>query len=81
MAQALTTSLNSMHLPQHDPLVHKRLLHNLVFKHAGEYFQATHTLAPLSLARTSSKTTLALFILHPQSNGFLPLFLGNFEPN
>jgi hypothetical protein len=74
-------NLNSMPPPQHDLLVHKCILHNLVFKRAQEYFWATRALAPLSFAPTSFNTTLVLFILHPQSSGFLPFFFKNYEPD
>jgi len=38
-------------------------------------------LAPLSLAPTSSNTTFTLTALHPESNGYFPLFLEDYELN
>jgi hypothetical protein len=77
-AQVLT-SLNSMPLPQHDPRVHKHLFHSLVLGCAKEYVRATCVLAPLFLTSTSSNTTSIIFTLHPQLDGFLPLFLEEYE--
>jgi hypothetical protein len=37
-AQALLISLNSIPFPQHDPLTHKCMFHNLALGYAGEYF-------------------------------------------
>jgi hypothetical protein len=45
-AQALMASLNSMPRPQYDFLAHKRILHNLIFKSAHEYFRTARVLAP-----------------------------------
>jgi hypothetical protein len=70
-----------MLLPQHDPPVHKHLLHSLVFGHAGEYFRIVHALTPLSFAPTYSNTTLVFFSLHLQSDGFLPFSLEHYKPN
>jgi hypothetical protein len=56
-------------------LAHKHLLHSLTFRHAREYSQATHILAPFFLAPTFFDTTLALSTLHLESNGYFPLFL------
>ncbi len=36
-AQLWRVGLSSMLLPQNDPLAHKHHLHNLVFRHVGEY--------------------------------------------
>jgi hypothetical protein len=57
------------------------LFHSVTFGRAREYFRATHALAPFSPARTSFNTTLALTTLHPESNGYFPLFLKDYEPN
>jgi hypothetical protein len=59
-AQALVTSLSLVFLSQHDPTIHKYLLHHLIFKRVGEYFRATHALAPFSPTPMSLDTTLVL---------------------
>jgi hypothetical protein len=41
----------------------------------------THVLAPLSLTPTSFDTTSTLIALHPESNGYFPLFLEDCELN
>jgi hypothetical protein len=66
---------------QHDPLIHKRLFHNLVFRHAEEYSRTTSVLASFSLASTSFDTTLTFIVLHPKSNSFFLFFLEDYEPN
>jgi hypothetical protein len=80
-AQVLIASLNLVTPPQHDLLAHKHLLHSLVFRRAKEYFRATCVLTPLSPTSTYANTTLAVFTLHPQLDGFLPLFLEDSKPN
>jgi len=65
--------------PRHDLPAHKRLFHNLAFGCARKYFQVVYTLAPFSPTPTSFDTTLVLFALHLESDGFLPLFLKNYE--
>jgi hypothetical protein len=44
-----------------------------------EYFQVAHVIAPLFLTLTVFVTTLVFFALHPQSYGFLPLFLKDYK--
>ncbi len=49
------------------------------FRRVREDFQATHTLAPFSFTHTSSNTTLAFIALHLKSNGYIPLFLEDYD--
>jgi len=78
-SQDFATSLSLVSLPQHDPIILKHLPHNLVLEFAGECFQTTHVLAPLSLAPTSFDTTSTFIVLHLESNGYFPLFLENYK--
>jgi hypothetical protein len=68
-----------MPFPQHDPLAHKHLFHNLLFECVGEYFRATYTLALFPLTPMSSDTTLVLTTLHPKLDGYFSLFLEVYE--
>jgi hypothetical protein len=70
---------SSIPFPQHDPPPHKRLLRSLAFKCVGEYFWATHVVTPFSFTPTSFVTTLALIALHPKLDGYLSLFLKDYE--
>jgi hypothetical protein len=72
-------SSSLMPLPQYDPPTHKCLLCSLVFGRIGEYFKATHTLAPFSPAPTSFNTILVLIALHPNLDGYFPFFLKNYK--
>jgi hypothetical protein len=74
-------SSNLLLLPQHDPPTHKCLFHNLVLRCVGEYFRATHALAPFSPAPISSNTTSALTALHLDSDGYFLFFLKDYELN
>jgi hypothetical protein len=78
-AQALVTSLSSMFIPQHDPIVHKHFFHSLVHGRVEEYFRATHVLRPFSFTPMSSNATLIFTSLHPKSNGFSPFFLKDYK--
>jgi hypothetical protein len=78
-SEALVTSLSSILLPQHDPLTHKHLLRSLTLGRAREYFRATCTLAPFSLAPTSFNTTLTFTTLHFKSNDHFPFSLEDYE--
>jgi hypothetical protein len=80
-AQALATSSTLVLPPQHDPTTHKHLLCSLVLGHAREYSRTTQVLAPFSLEPTSFETTLALIILHLESDGFFLLFLEDYKLN
>ncbi len=52
---------------------------SLVFGHAREDFQVTHILAPFSLTHASFNTTLVFTALHLKSNGYIPLFLEDYD--
>jgi hypothetical protein len=78
-AQALSANSSSISFPQHDPPIHKCLLHNLTFRHAREYSWATRILAPFSFAPMSFNTTLTLTTLHCKSNGYFFLFLKDYK--
>ncbi len=78
--QVLATNLSSTP-PQHDLLTHKCFLQNFIFECVGEYFWATHVLTPFFFAPTWFNTTLALIVLHIESNGFFPFFVKNYESN
>jgi hypothetical protein len=67
--------------PQHDPLTHKRLFHNLILGGAGEYSQTIRTLTPFSPTPTSSNTTSTFIALHLKSNGYFSFYLKNYEPD
>jgi len=68
-----------MPLPQHDPPTYKCLIHNIVIGRVRDYFKATHTLAPFSLAPTSSDTTLVFIALHLELDGYFLLFLKDYK--
>jgi hypothetical protein len=78
-AQALLANSNTIPFLQHDPPTHKHMLRNLTLGRVEEYSQAVHALAPFSLAPTSSDTTSFFIALHPESDGYFPLFLENYE--
>ncbi len=77
--QSLAKSSNLVPFPQNDPTTHKRLFPILILKCLREYSRATHALAPFSPTPMSFDTTLVLTALHPESNGYFPLFLKNYE--
>jgi hypothetical protein len=66
---------------QHDPPTHECLLHSLVLGCVGEYFRATHALAPFSPAPISSNTTLIFTALHLDLDGYFLFFLKDYEPD
>jgi len=78
-AQVLLTNSSSTPFPQHDPLTHECLFHNLALGRAREYSWAAHILAPFSLTPTSFDTILALIALHLESNGYFPFFFKDYE--
>ncbi len=80
-AEALSTNLNLILFPQHDPPTHKCLLHSLTLGYVGEYFQVVRVLAPFTLTPTSSNTTSTLTALHLESNGYFLFFLEDYEPD
>ncbi len=80
-AQTLAIDFSSMLLPHHDSQGHKCLHCSLILGCVGEYFQATRTFSPFTLAPMSFDTTLVLTTLHPKLNGYFPLFLKDYELN
>jgi len=80
-AQVLSTSLNSICFPQHDPPTHKRLFHSLAFGCVREYSWTSWALAPFSPTPTSFDTTSALTTLHFKSSGYFLFFYKDYEPN
>jgi hypothetical protein len=78
-AQALLTSSSSIPFPQHNPLIHKRLLQSFAFGRAREYSWVAHALTPFSFAPTSSNATLGFTTLHFESDGYFLLFLEDYK--
>jgi hypothetical protein len=64
-AQVLSANSSSISFPQHDPPIHKHLLHNLFLGCVKEYSWAACFLAPFSPTPTSSDNTSTLTTLHP----------------
>jgi hypothetical protein len=79
--QALATSPSLICFPQYDPSIHKSVFRSLIFGHARENFQAIHVLAPFSLTHASFNTTSTLIALHLKSNGYISLFLEDYNLN
>jgi hypothetical protein len=80
-AQTLVVSLSLVPFPQHDPLVHKHFLHNLIFGRVWEHFRAIDALAPFSFTPMSFDTTSALTALHPDLDGYFLFIVKDYEPD
>jgi hypothetical protein len=77
----LLASSGSIPFPQHDPLIHKRLFHNLALGYAREYFWVARVLAPFFPTPMSFDTTSILTTLHLESHGYFSLFLEDYKPD
>jgi hypothetical protein len=80
-AQVLSANSNSILFTQHDLPTHKCLLHSLTLGHATKYFQAICVWAPFSPSPTSANTTSTFITLHPELNGYFPIFFKNTSQN
>ncbi len=78
-AQVFLTNSNSIPFPQHDLPTHKHLFRSLALGCIKEYFWVAHVLAPFFPTPTSFDTTSTFTALHPNLDGYFPLFFNDYK--